>query len=42
MSLSTIQTRALICLRHGHEWRRAHRRDGSSYLRCVGCNEVRA
>lgn len=40
--LSNLLTRALICLRHGHEWRRAHRRDGSSYLRCVGCNEVRA
>lgn len=39
--LSSILARALICLRHGHEWRKAHRRDGSSHLRCVGRNEVR-
>lgn len=42
MSLSTILTRALICLRYGHEWAKAHRRDGSSYHRCMGCHEVKA
>lgn len=42
MTLSMILTRFVICLRHGHEWMRAHRADGTSYLRCVGCNEVRA
>jgi hypothetical protein len=42
MSLSTILTRFVICIRHGHDWVRAHRRDGSSYMRCQGCREVRS
>jgi len=42
MILSNLLTRALICIRHGHEWVKAHRKDGSSYLRCQGCNEVRS
>jgi len=42
MILSNLLTRFVICVRHGHEWVRAHRKDGSSYLRCMGCNEVRS
>lgn len=42
MILSRFLTKVLICVRHGHEWRRAHRIDGTSYLRCMGCDEVRA
>lgn len=41
MILSHLLTRALICARHGHEWFKAHRKDGSSYFRCMGCDEVR-
>jgi hypothetical protein len=42
MILSNLLTRFVICLRHGHEWRKAHRLDGTSYERCMGCDEVRS